>query len=155
MARSITMAPAPKRFRDNVNDSAISCRLGKPAPSAAPLGTSRGMFPESLEPPRGFGPLAVVHKKPRGPTPRDGVHNFVSIREKSDAPTKPDTRRVDIDGKPVINDALKHPGFKAYYDFEGRRFDQLTTQERKYLEMAVHYPNIQNGIMKVRNYVAF
>ncbi|KAJ3577317.1 hypothetical protein NPX13_g3251 [Xylaria arbuscula] len=145
------MAPSPQRFRDNVKDGAIPCPLGKPLPSTTPLGSSN-LFSKDLKPPRAFGPLSVVQKIPRGPTHRDGVHNFVSVRAKSDAPTKPDIRQVDSNGQLVMNDALKHPGFKAYYNFEGRRHDQLTTQETKFLEMCVHYPNIQNGIMKAPLY---
>ncbi|KAI1739216.1 hypothetical protein F4680DRAFT_466720 [Xylaria scruposa] len=47
---------------------------------------------------------------------------------------------------------LNHPGFEAYYNYEGRRFTELTAFEKRQLEMAVHYPNIRKGIMKAPFY---
>ncbi|KAK5631642.1 hypothetical protein RRF57_007356 [Xylaria bambusicola] len=138
-------APRPNKFRDNTNDQAIPCRLGNSCRSTRPLEASPSLttdlFSKELKPPRGFGSLPVIHKKPRGPTPRDGEHNFISVRPESDAPSKPG-----------INDAINHPGFEAYYNFEGRKIDELTASEKRTLEMAVHYPNIRDGIMKAPLY---
>ncbi|KAI1174071.1 hypothetical protein F4777DRAFT_599980 [Nemania sp. FL0916] len=46
------------------------------------------------------------------------------------------------------NEPLNHPEFEGYYNYEGRRFSELTDLEKRWLEMVVHYPNIRNGIMK-------
>ncbi|KAI0505670.1 hypothetical protein F5B22DRAFT_651468 [Xylaria bambusicola] len=138
-------APRSNRFRDKVNDRAIPCRLESSCGSARSLEASpnltTALFSKELKPPREFGSLSVIHKKPRGPTPRDGEHNFIFVRPESDAP-----------GKPGINDAINHPGFEAYYNFEGRKIDELSANEKRTLEMAIHYPNIRGGIMKAPLY---
>ncbi|KAI0910387.1 hypothetical protein F4823DRAFT_375155 [Ustulina deusta] len=142
------MAPLPHRYRDRVNDTAIPYRLASPSHATAPLEaspdlkTERSLFSKDLQPPHGFGALSTGRDKPRGRNPRDGVHTFVSARAKAEkATTKLNT-----------NDAINHPEFNAYYNFEGRKIDELTPLEKKTLEMAVHYPNIQNGTMKAPLY---
>ncbi|KAI1426776.1 hypothetical protein F5Y12DRAFT_712929 [Xylaria sp. FL1777] len=150
------MPRMPRKFKDKVDDTPIPCRLAssfhtKTSLEASPdVKNERPLFSKDLEPPRGFGPLSTVCDKPRGRTPRDGVHNFIFAREKVAA--RPRTGRNNDDGTPVINDAINHPEFYGYYNFEGRKIDELTTFEKNALEMAVHYPNIRNGIMKAPLY---
>ncbi|KAI0435061.1 hypothetical protein F5Y09DRAFT_353963 [Xylaria sp. FL1042] len=145
-------APKTCKFKNTINDTAIPCRLGgshrpKAALEASPdLKKERPLFSKHLEPPHGFGPLPTIRDQPRGPLPRHGVHNFISAREK--VVGKPSTHRKNS----VINNAIDHPEFNAYYNFDGRKADELTTFEKNVLEMAVHYPNIQNGIMKAPLY---
>ncbi|KAI0976584.1 hypothetical protein F4678DRAFT_480116 [Xylaria arbuscula] len=145
------MAPRPCKYTDKVDDTPISCRLASSF-HTAPLEASPDakaeyhQFSQILEPPQGFGPLSMVHDKPRGPTIRDGVHNLVFARKK--VANKPNHHQKLGDGGLEINAALIHPEFNAYYNFEGRKIDELTETEKNVLEMSVHYPNIPNGIMK-------
>ncbi|TGJ85120.1 hypothetical protein E0Z10_g3620 [Xylaria hypoxylon] len=101
-----------------------------------------------MKPPPGFGGLSMVSEKPRGRNPRDGVHNLVYVRPKvKEQVVKDGADRSD----PKINLAIDHPEFTGYYNFEGRNFKELTRNEKRLLEMTVHYPNIERGIMKAPN----
>ncbi|RYC64385.1 hypothetical protein CHU98_g1828 [Xylaria longipes] len=92
--------------------------------------------------------------QPRGRTPRDGVHTFVIGRSEAARGTaKHGIDRNNNDGRNLsTNTPLNHPEFEAYYNYEGRKFSELTASEKRQLEMVVHYPNIQNGVMKAPLY---
>ncbi|KAI1314304.1 hypothetical protein F5Y03DRAFT_402513 [Xylaria venustula] len=147
----LPMAPKPCKYTDKVDDTPIPCRLVSSF-HTAPLEASPDakaeypQFPQNLKPPHEFGALSMVHDKPRGPTSRDGVHNLVFARRKVAAKTNHYQKHGD--GDLEINDALLHPEFLAYYNFEGRKINELTETEKNVLEMSVHYPNIPKGIMK-------
>ncbi|KAI0443218.1 hypothetical protein F4803DRAFT_329873 [Xylaria telfairii] len=120
--------------------------------SSAGLATiiERPMFSENLQPPPRFGKLSTVYEQSRGPNPGDGVHRFVLARSgAAQGATDHGLDRNNCDGsEQLITAPLTHPEFLTYYNYEGRKFDELTTREKRQLEMAVHYPNIQNGIMR-------
>ncbi|KAI0534548.1 hypothetical protein GGR58DRAFT_50136 [Xylaria digitata] len=97
--------------------------------------TKRPQF--SNKPPSGFGGWPTIFEKPRGRNPGDGVHQMVLARAED--------RKGTGSG---INDAINHPDFMGYYNFDGRKFKELTKEEKRFLEFAVHYPNVRNGIMK-------
>ncbi|KAI1282752.1 hypothetical protein F5Y07DRAFT_409762 [Xylaria sp. FL0933] len=145
--------PNPSQSKNGVNDTSMPCSLGggsrRPATAFAAsrnIEKGRPLFSEDLEPPQGFGPLSTIRDRPRGPSPRHGNHNFIFAREQ--VACEPSTHRR----KSIISHAIDHPGFEAYYNFDGRKADELTTFEKNVLEMAVHYPNIQNGVMKAPLY---
>ncbi|KAJ8119593.1 hypothetical protein ONZ43_g3489 [Nemania bipapillata] len=62
----------------------------------------------------------------------------------SDITKRPPSNGFDVQ----LNEPLNHPVFEGYYSYEGHTFEQLTSLEKRVLEMAVHYPHIQDGIMK-------
>ncbi|TRX96433.1 hypothetical protein FHL15_002705 [Xylaria flabelliformis] len=114
----------------------------------------RPLFPEHLQPPPGFGKLSTIYDQPRGRTPQDGVHTFVVARSGVAAGTANHgiDRSNDIEIEWSRKEPLNHPEFKGYYNYEGRKFTELTALEKRQLEMAVHYPNIRKGIMKAPFY---
>ncbi|KAI0474788.1 hypothetical protein F4859DRAFT_521839 [Xylaria cf. heliscus] len=107
-----------------------------------------------VRPPPWFGKLPTVCVQPRGHTHRDGVLNFVLPRSVADSGVAHHglNRHNDDSSVRRTNAPLDHPGFEAYYNYEGRQFGELTALERRQLEMAVHYPNIRGGIMKAPLY---
>ncbi|KAI0454875.1 hypothetical protein F5B21DRAFT_524266 [Xylaria acuta] len=118
------------------------------------VGIERPLFPENLQPPPGFGKLSTVCDQPRGHTPRDGVHSFVLARSgAAEGTANHGIDRTNNDGfEQRTNAPLRHPEFEAYFNYEGRKFNELTAREKRQLEMAVHYPNIRNGIMRAPLY---
>ncbi|RWA04594.1 hypothetical protein EKO27_g10510 [Xylaria grammica] len=62
-----------------------------------------------------------------------------------DAKQNNDDRDRSVSG---VNEAINHPQFKGFYNFEGRKSNQLKPTEKRALEMTVHYPNVRKGIMK-------
>lgn len=115
-------------------------------------GRERDLFSPALRPPRGFGELATIYDQPRGVSAEDGVHSFIFAPPRTVRATT--SNGIDKGKSDTydfrFNDPLCHPVFKAYYNYEGRTFQQLTPLEKRVLEMAVHYPDIQTGIMRVR-----
>ncbi|KAI0861090.1 hypothetical protein F4860DRAFT_524483 [Xylaria cubensis] len=138
------------------DDCAASANLDSAPQSSAirNIRVERPLFPEYLQPPPRFGKLSTVYDQPRGRTPRDGVHTFVIARSGAAAGTANHSvdRGNDIEVEWSREEPLNHPEFKGYYNYEGRKFTELTALEKRQLEMAVHYPNIQKGIMKAPFY---
>ncbi|KAF2967496.1 hypothetical protein GQX73_g6127 [Xylaria multiplex] len=102
-------------------------------------------FSNNLQPPPGFGGWPTMFEKRRGRNRRDGAHLMVTARE-----TVKDDANLENSGRSNsgINDAIDHPQFMGYYNFDGRKFKDLTEKEKRFLEFAVHYPDVRNGIMK-------
>ncbi|KAI1752793.1 hypothetical protein F4782DRAFT_546409 [Xylaria castorea] len=128
-----------------------SCSQSSATSSA---GVERPLFSEDLQPPPGFGKLSTVYDQPRGYTPQDGVDSFVIARSGAMAGTA--NHGIDRSNDDEVEKSRKvpltHPEFETYYNYEGRRFKDLTALEKRQLEMAVHYPNIRDGIMKAPFY---
>ncbi|KAI0545817.1 hypothetical protein F4679DRAFT_599206 [Xylaria curta] len=135
---------------DNWAVSANSDSAPQSSATGGSMRVERPLFPEYLQPPPGFGKLSTVYDQPRGHTPRDGVHTFVVARSGAAAGTADHgiDRGNGIKVEKSRKEPLNHPEFKGYYNYEGRKFKELTAFEKRQLEMAVHYPNIQKGIMK-------
>lgn len=151
MSSNITKTPMGAVPARSVNQATSHTR--PPSPSATRgAGSERPLFPTDLQPPTGFGALSTVYDHPRGRSDRDGFHTFIYAPPKASEDTaEPDNDPNTGNGLNVrMNDPLNHPLFEGYYTYEGRRYEELTGFEKRVLEMAVHYPYIAKGIMRVR-----
>ncbi|KAI0197678.1 hypothetical protein F4808DRAFT_463545 [Astrocystis sublimbata] len=94
-----------------------------------------------MQPPSSFGQLSVVKPHEAGPfvVARSGAAGTI------DHGLEPNRAKISDIEK---NAPLLHPEFENYYNYEGRRYEELTEDEKRRLEMAVHYPHVRNGIMK-------
>ncbi|KAI1109389.1 hypothetical protein F5Y14DRAFT_458183 [Nemania sp. NC0429] len=119
-------------------------------------GRERPLFSPALRPPAGFGELSTIYDQPRGATAKDGVHSFIFAPPRTAGASTGDSNGIDRTESDTyafrLNDPLCHPTYKTYYNYEGRTFKQLTALEKRVLEMSVHYPDIQNGIMRAPLY---
>ncbi|GAW16119.1 hypothetical protein ANO14919_055420 [Xylariales sp. No.14919] len=98
-----------------------------------------GLTPERLGTTEsGDSPMVSERPLRRGPDAVKGT-------AEDDAKQNNDDRDSSVSG---VNEAINHPQFKGFYNFEGRKSNQLKPTEKRALEMTVHYPNVQKGIMK-------
>ncbi|KAI0400194.1 hypothetical protein F4802DRAFT_620285 [Xylaria palmicola] len=139
---------------DNITGSSTASSSSPSQLATSRKGVERPLFPIDLEPPLEFGRLSTVHDVPRGRTPRDGVNSFVYARSGAEAGSI--NHGIDRGNDDWVRskkiDIINHPEFEGYYNYEGRQITQLTPDEKRTLEMAVHYPYIQNNIMRAPLY---
>ncbi|KAI1132687.1 hypothetical protein F5Y10DRAFT_292392 [Nemania abortiva] len=134
----------------SANEADYHTRPPSPSNIRGP-GLDGPLFWGDLKSPAGYGELSRVHLWPRGSQERDGYHEFIYAPPRApETATEYKIHRSNANPRP--NDPLYHPKFEGYYNYEGRRFEQLTASEKRILEIAVHYPDIQNGIMKAPLY---
>ncbi|GAP84380.1 hypothetical protein SAMD00023353_0702010 [Rosellinia necatrix] len=114
----------------------------------------RPQFPELHAPPHSFGELPTICKELRWKEPKDGVNHFVYARPKiAEIVAEEGLAREDGDTPNIrMNDPLYHPEFNGYYNYDGRRFNELTAIEKNILDIVVHYPDVKKGIMRAPIY---
>ncbi|KAI3324773.1 hypothetical protein HD806DRAFT_543377 [Xylariaceae sp. AK1471] len=125
----------------------------KPAhPSAeGGSGPEHAVFPKSLKPPAEFGKLSTKCKTLRCPRvgPSEGYHDYVFCRSDGDAGEVAQMHGIDRDDGDKFDRAqynpLYHQELRSYANYDGAK---LTREEKRIRDIAVHYPNIVNGIMK-------